>query len=96
MRVWIDRSFLHAVYVVPWLDLMAWSWVLAALGVTTVIIAGRKKWWAWPIGILTEALWVYYSIISEQYGFIVASFAYIIVYFRNTKIWYKDSLGGKA
>jgi hypothetical protein len=64
LRVWLDRSFLHALYVVPWLDLMAWSWVLAAL--------------------------------SEQYGFIVASFAYIIVYFRNTNIWYKDSLGGEA
>jgi len=69
---------------------MAWSWVLATLGVATVFFAGRRKWWAWPIGILAEILWVYYSIISEQYGFIVAAVAYFIVYYRNTRKWYKE------
>jgi len=69
---------------------MALSWILAALGVATVFFAGRRKWWAWPIGILAEILWVYYSIISEQYGFIVAAVAYFIVYYRNTRKWYKE------
>ena len=54
---------------------MLWSWILAAFGVTTMFFAGRMKWWAWPIGIFTEGMWIYYSIISEQYGFIVASLA---------------------
>ena len=72
---------------------MWWSWLLAAMGITTVFFAGRKKWWAWSVGIVTECLWVYYSIITNQYGFIVASFAYIVVYFGNTKNWYRDQLG---
>lgn len=68
---------------------MLWSWILAAFGVTTMFFAGRMKWWAWPIGIFTEGMWIYYSIISEQYGFIVASLAYIVVYLKNTKTWYR-------
>lgn len=69
---------------------MYWSWLLAALGIATMFFAGRKKWWAWPIGILTETLWVVYSIITEQYGFIVASMAYIVIYLKNTNSWYKE------
>lgn len=68
---------------------LQWSWILAALGVTTMFFVGRNKWWAWSIGIFTELLWIIYSIITEQYGFIVASLAYIIVYFRNTISWRK-------
>lgn len=67
-----------------------WSWVLAALGITTMFFAGRKKWWAWPIGIITEILWVYYSYHTNQHGFIFASIVYILVYFKNTRHWYKE------
>jgi hypothetical protein len=72
-------------------DLWWASWVLAAFGIATVFFAGKNKWWAWTIGIFTETLWVGYSIATEQYGFIVASFAYIAVYFKNTIRWKKVS-----
>jgi len=72
-------------------DLWWASWVLAAFGITTIFFAGRNKWWAWTIGIFTETLWVWYSIVTDQYGFIVASFAYIAVYFKNTIRWKKQS-----
>lgn len=67
-----------------------WSWILAAMGITTIFFAGKKKWWAWPIGIVTETLWIYYSIVTKQYGFIVASLMYIAIYFKNTKSWRKN------
>jgi hypothetical protein len=73
-------------------DLWWASWVLAAFGIATVFFAGRNKWWAWTIGIFTETLWVAYSIVTDQYGFIVASFAYIAVYFRNTKAWRNNAI----
>jgi hypothetical protein len=74
------------------MDNLWWaSWVLAAFGITTIFFAGRNKWWAWTIGIFTETLWVWYSIVTDQYGFIVASFAYIAVYFKNTIRWKKQS-----
>jgi len=72
-------------------DLWWASWVLAVFGIATIFFAGRNKWWAWTIGIFTETLWVGYSVVTEQYGFIFASFAYIAVYFRNTKAWRKNN-----
>lgn len=71
-------------------DLWWASWVLAAFGIATMFFAGQRKWWAWAIGILTETLWIGYSIVTEQYGFIVAALAYMIVYFRNTMKWRSD------
>ena len=68
-------------------DLWWASWVLAAFGVATMFFAGQRKWWAWCIGLLTEALWIWYSIVTQQYGFIVAALAYMMVYFRNTILW---------
>jgi hypothetical protein len=74
------------------MDNLWWaSWVLAAFGISTVFFAGRNKWWSWTIGIFTETLWVWYSIVTDQYGFIVASFAYIAVYFKNTIRWKRIS-----
>jgi uncharacterized membrane protein len=75
-------------------DLWWASWVLAAFGVATIFFAGRNKWWAWTIGIFTETLWVGYSLVTEQYGFIVASFAYIAVYFKNTVRWKRKAQEG--
>jgi hypothetical protein len=70
---------------------MWWSWVLAAIGIATMFFAGRNKWWAWLIGIVAETLWIIYSVITDQYGFIVASIAYIVIYVKNTHSWKNKS-----
>lgn len=72
-------------------DLWWASWVLAGFGVATMFFAGKRKWWAWTIGILTETMWIGYSIVTEQYGFIVAALAYMIVYFKNTISWKREA-----
>ena len=72
-------------------DLWWASWVLAAFGIATMFFAGQRKWWAWTIGILTETMWIGYSIVTEQYGFIVAALAYMIVYFKNTVQWKRQT-----
>lgn len=64
-----------------------WSWVLPALGVLTIYLAGRKYWWAWLIGIGAEGLWVAYATVSHQWGFYVSAMAYGGVYLRNLLRW---------
>jgi len=66
-----------------------WSWVLAAVGTTGIFFLGRKSIWAWLILIFNEILWTTYSLITHQYGFIVASVGYVIVYLRNYREWRK-------
>jgi len=66
-----------------------WSWVLAAVGTTGIFFLGKKSIWSWLILIFNEILWTTYSLITHQYGFIVASVAYVIVYLRNYREWRK-------
>jgi len=62
-----------------------WSWVLGALGVTGLLIAGNRVWWGWLINLANEILWIVYAIRTKQYGFILMAIAYALVYARNAR-----------
>lgn len=61
--------------------------VLAAVGITAMLLIGRRKWYGWLVGIFAETLWTSYAIESKQYGFILASFFYACVYLKNLFAW---------
>jgi hypothetical protein len=71
---------------------MAWSWVLAAIGVTGIFFVGRKVIWAWLLLLFNECLWIIYAVTTKQYGFIVAALAYGVVYIRSYIHWSKDKV----
>jgi len=71
---------------------MAWSWVLAAIGVTGIFFVGRKVIWAWLLLLFNEVLWIIYAVTTKQYGFIVAALAYGVVYIRSYIHWSKDKV----
>lgn len=66
-----------------------WSWVLACAGIAGIYFIGHKRWQAflWMIGV--ECLWLWYSLATNQYGFILGSIAYSTVYARNAYRWRK-------
>lgn len=66
---------------------MWWSWLLTAVGVLGLYLAGRKLWWAWLIGLGAQVLWIAYAITTKQYGFIVSALAYGWVYAKNAHGW---------
>lgn len=67
-----------------------WSYLLSAVGITGLWVAGNKSKWGWVIGLSAQALWLTYSIITGQYGFLLSAFAYGFVYTRNLIKWRKD------
>ena len=67
-----------------------WSWVLTAVGLTCFYLAGRKVWWAWYVGLAGQALWLAYSILTQQWGFLVGVVAYSLVYTRNAAAWTRE------
>jgi len=71
---------------------MAWSWVLAAIGVTGIFFVGRKVIWAWLLLLFNECLWIIYAVTTKQYGFIVAALAYGVVYIRSYIHWSNDKV----
>ncbi len=64
-----------------------WSWLLMAVGVTGLYLAGRKSWTGWAIGLGSQVLWLAYAISTRQWGFLVSCFLYGAVHARNLYLW---------
>jgi len=64
-----------------------WSWILTAVGVFGLYLAGRKSPWGWAVGIGAQVLWFAYAVTTRQRGFIVSCLAYGAVYVRNFRAW---------
>jgi len=64
-----------------------WSWVLSCIGVTGLLLVGRRYWWAWGITALNECLWIGYALVTRQYGFIFGAIAYIGIHAYNARKW---------
>ena len=64
-----------------------WSYILTAVGVTALYLAGKGKAVGWLIGLLAQLLWIGYGIATHQYGFILSAVAYGYVYTRNALQW---------
>ena len=71
-----------------------WSWLLTAVGVAGLYLAGRRVWWSWFVGLGAQALWVMYAVATQQYGFLVSAVAYGWVYGRNGLAWAKERGAG--
>lgn len=66
-----------------------WSWILTAVGVTGLYLAGKRYWWAWYVGLGAQFLWLAYALSTKQYGFIFSAAAYGWVYLKNGLAWQK-------
>ena len=64
-----------------------WSWLLTAVGLLGLWLAGSHKRLGWAIGVGAQALWIGYALHTQQYGFIVSACAYAFVYARNYQAW---------
>lgn len=64
-----------------------WSWLLAAVGIFGLWLAGRKSAWGWAVGAGAQVLWVGYAVAMAQWGFLASACAYGAVYVRNFVMW---------
>ena len=69
---------------------MAWSIVLAAIGIFGLWLAGRKNYLGWFVGLAAQVLWLAYALVTVQYGFILSAFAYGWVYAKNGLSWMRE------
>lgn len=67
---------------------MIWSFILAAIGITGLILAGKKMKIGWAIGLAAQVLWIVYALVTHQWGFIFSALAYGAVYARNWYMWF--------
>ncbi len=61
----------------------AWSYALAAVGLTGLWLAGSGRAIGWMVGVGAQALWIAYAVATHQWGFILTAVAYAGVYLRG-------------
>jgi hypothetical protein len=71
------------------------SWALSIVGVIGIYLTGRKNWRGYAVGIFTECAWVWYAIITKQWGFIFGSTIYVSVYLFNINKWLEEAKRGR-
>lgn len=59
-----------------------WSYALAVIGVTGLLIAATRPKVGWWFNIAAQAAWVTYAIATRQWGFLASALAYAGAYVR--------------
>lgn len=62
-----------------------WSYLLAAVGLTGLWLAGSGRAAGWMVGVAAQMLWIAYAFATHQWGFIVTALAYAVVYLRGAR-----------
>lgn len=73
-----------------------WSYLLTAVGIVGLMLAGRKQHTGWLIGLLAQTLWAAYGAATSQYGFIISAFVYGYVYADNYIRWRRSDFPDAA
>ncbi len=68
-----------------------WSYLLAIVGITGIFFVGKKSPMGWIVLFVNECLWITYSLLSKQYGFLIMAIAYMIVYTKSYREWTSNS-----
>lgn len=64
-----------------------WSYILTAIGVFGLWLAGRKDRRGWMVGVGAQFFWIAYATATHQWGFYISAIAYGWVYIKNARAW---------
>jgi uncharacterized membrane protein YjjB (DUF3815 family) len=67
-----------------------WSWALAAVGISGVFLAGKRRKVGWAIGVGVQFLWMAYANVTHQWGFAASAIVYGSFYGLNWWRWYRE------
>lgn len=68
-----------------------WSYLLTAVGVLGLYLAGRKQKTGWLIGLAAQVLWLSYGLTTHQGGFVLSALIYGAVYSKNFLAWRREA-----
>lgn len=69
-----------------------WSYALAVIGVTGLIIAANRPRVGWWFNIAAQVVWVAYAVATRQWGFLLSVLAYGYAYVRLLRKAYRPDL----
>lgn len=63
------------------------SYGLAPFGLLGMYVVGLKKRWGWVLSMTTQVLWALYAVGTFQFGFLIGTVSYFLVYLKNWRGW---------
>lgn len=66
-------------------------WLLSAITIAQIWMAGNKHPKSWAIGLANQALWLAWIIPAQAWGFLPMNLALWIVYARNHLRWTRET-----
>lgn len=64
-------------------------WLLSAITIYSMLLAGNKRKGAWLVGLCNQALWLVYIVLTQAWGLLPMNLALWVVYGRNYFKWSK-------
>jgi hypothetical protein len=64
-------------------------WLLSAITIYMTVLAGNKSRNAWLFGLVNQALWLVWIIVTASWGLLPMNAALWVVYSRNHLKWRK-------
>ncbi len=69
-------------------DIVFWlPWLLSAITIYTMFLAGNKDGKTWLIGLANQLLWLIWIVLSGSWGLLPMNIALWVVYARNHFKW---------
>ena len=62
-------------------------WLLSAITIYTMFLAGNVNKGTWLVGLVNQALWLIWIFAAEAWGLLPMNFALWVVYARNHFKW---------
>ena len=62
-------------------------WLMSAVTIAAMWLAGNKSVWAWRLSLANQALWLAWILWSHTYGLLPLTAAMVVVDVRNLNRW---------
>lgn len=62
-------------------------WVLSAMSAIMLWSMGDKKKWGPGFGLLNQAVWIVYVLMTDQWGLMPGVLVYTFIHARNLYVW---------
>lgn len=68
------------------------TWMISALSITMFVLAGRKLYLTWIVGLVIQVLWIVYILQTQSWGLLPMVGFCIVIFTINHFKWYGDDL----
>lgn len=68
------------------------QWILSVLLIVNLYLMGNKTIWGPISGIIAQAVWVVYGIMTRQYGLVPGVVVLLLINIRNWRKWKAEEM----